>query len=158
MGWQNCDISFGFSCTVTITQAQSVTAVFNIPVALQFVPLPPCRVVDTRMANGPYGGPAIAAGTSRDFAIPAVARVQIFHRTPTAYSMNITTVPRGYLGYLSAWPTGYTRPQTSILNSFDGRIKANAAILPAGTSSSVSVFVSNTADAILDINGYFIAP
>ncbi len=156
-GWQNCDISFGFSCTVTVTQAQSVTAVFSIPVALQFVPLPPCRVVDTRLPNGPYGGPTIAAGTSRDFAVPSGPCPNI-PSNATAYSMNITTVPHGYLGYLSAWPTGFTRPQTSILNSFDGRIKANAAILPAGTSSSVSVFVSNTADAILDINGYFITP
>jgi hypothetical protein len=68
----------------------------------------------------------------------------------------VTAVPQGNLGYLTSWATGYTRPQTSIMNSFDGRIKANAAILPAGDSSSVSVYVSNTADVLLDIDGYFI--
>ena len=157
MGWQNCDSSFGFSCTVTMTAARSVTAVFNIPVALQFVPLPPCRVVDTRQANGPFGGPAIAGGTSRDFAIPQGPCPNI-PTNAAAYSLNVTAVPHGRLGYLSAWPTGFTRPQTSLMNSFDGRTKADAAILAAGQSSSVSFYVTDTADLILDINGYYTTP
>ena len=156
-GWRNCDLSFGFSCTATVTAARNVTAVFNLPVALQFVPLTPCRVVDTRLPNGPFGGPSIAGGASRDFALPAGSCPNI-PSNAAAYSLNVTTVPHGYLAYLSAWPTGFTRPQTSIMNSFDGRIKANAAILPAGDSSSVSVFASNAADVVLDIDGYFIAP
>ena len=32
---------------------------------------------------------------------------------------------------------------------------ANAAIVPAGTSGSVSVYVTNQTDVILDVNGYF---
>jgi hypothetical protein len=35
---------------------------------------------------------------------------------------------------------------------------ANAAIVPAGTNESISVFVSNPTDVILDINGYFGPP
>jgi len=34
-----------------------------------FYVLPPCRVVDTRSANGPFGGPALAAGASRTFTV-----------------------------------------------------------------------------------------
>jgi hypothetical protein len=37
----------------------------------------------------------------------------------------------------------------------DGRIKANAAIVPAGTNGQVSVFATNTTNVILDVNGYF---
>ena len=37
----------------------------------------------------------------------------------------------------------------------DGRVKANAAIVPAGSQGAVSVFVSNTTDLVLDIDGYF---
>ena len=48
------------------------------------------------------------------------------------------------------------------MNSFDGRIKADAAILPAGQNSSgqnsISVYVTNTANVMLDIDGYFITP
>ncbi len=35
---------------------------------------------------------------------------------------------------------------------------ANAAIVPAGTNGEVSIFVSDAAEVILDINGYFAPP
>jgi hypothetical protein len=41
------------------------------------------------------------------------------------------------------------------LNSLDGRIKANAAIVPAGASGDVSVYATDTTNVILDIDGYF---
>ncbi len=45
----------------------------------------------------------------------------------------------------------------STLNSYDGRVKANAAIVGAGSSGggAVSVYASDTTDLVLDINGYF---
>src|SRR5262249_41189697 len=58
------------------------------------------------------------------------------------------------LGYLSIWPSGQTQPVVSTLNS-DGRIKANAAIVPAGNNGSISVFVTNSTQLVLDITGYF---
>jgi hypothetical protein len=75
--------------------------------------------------------------------------------TAAAYSLNVTVVPPAPLGYLTIWPTGENRPVVSTMNSLDGRIKANAAIVPAGTSGAVSVFVTNTTDVVLDIDGYF---
>jgi prefoldin subunit 5 len=44
----------------------------------------------------------------------------------------------------------------STLNSLDGRVKANAAIVPAGAGGAVSVFVTDPSDVVLDINGYFV--
>ena len=54
-----------------------------------------------------------------------------------------------------AWPTGSPRPQVSTLNSFDGAVVANAAVVPAGTGGAISVFVTNQTHVILDIDGYF---
>ena len=34
---------------------------------LSFVPINPCRLVDTRLPAGPLGGPSITGGTSRNF-------------------------------------------------------------------------------------------
>jgi hypothetical protein len=34
-------------------------------------------------------------------------------------------------------------------------VVANAALVPAGTSGSVGVYVSNPTDLIIDVNGYF---
>ena len=54
------------------------------------------------------------------------------------------------------WPAGIDlRPVVSTLNSLDGRIKADAAIVPAGTNGAVNVYVTDTTNVILDINGYF---
>src|SRR5262249_19093218 len=41
------------------------------------------------------------------------------------------------------------------LYSFLGTVVANAAIVPAGTGGSVNVFVSQSTDLIVDINGYY---
>ncbi len=123
---------------------------------LQFVPVTPCRVADTRLPDGPFGGPALQGGTARNFAIPqSTCNIPA---TAAAYSLNVTVVPHGILGYLTIWPTGQTQPQISTMNSLDGRIKANAATVSAGTpNESVSVYVTNTTDFVLDIDGYYVA-
>ncbi len=120
---------------------------------LRFVPAAPCRVVDTRGAPGPFGGPTMTTGDSRSFAVPQSPCG--IPSTAQAYSMNVTVVPKGPLSYLTLWPTGQDRPLVSTLNSFGGSVVANAAIVPAGPGGAVSVFVTNPTDVILDINGYF---
>ena len=67
----------------------------------------------------------------------------------------ITVVPRGPLAYLSVYPAGQAQPSVSTLNSFTGRVTANAAIVPAGLQGSFTIFVTNTTDVIVDVNGYF---
>ncbi len=153
-GWSGCDISFGYSCTSTITAARHVTATFNIPVALQFIPVNPCRVADTRWPDGPFGGPALQGGSSRNITIPN-SPCDI-PPTAAAYSLNVTVVPHGDLGFLTVWPSGEDRPLISTMNSVDGRIKANAAIVPAGSNEAISVYASSTTDVVLDIDGYFV--
>jgi hypothetical protein len=67
----------------------------------------------------------------------------------------MTVIPQGALNYLTAWPTGGTQPFVSTLNALKGLAVANAALVPAGTSSSISVFVTNTTDLTIDTAGYF---
>jgi hypothetical protein len=130
-----------------------------VPTAVQFVPVPPCRVVDTRNSYGNFGGPAIQGNSSRAFPLSESDNPCGIPASAIAYSLNVTVVPMGPLSYLTIWPTGEGQPVVSNLNSLDGRIKANAAIVPAGVLSGlVSVFVTNTTNVILDINGYFAPP
>jgi uncharacterized repeat protein (TIGR03803 family) len=124
------------------------------PTNWQFVPVAPCRVVDTRGPNGPFGGPPIQGGLFRSFAIPQQPDCNI-PSSAVAYSLNVTVVPHGPLGYLTIWPTGRPQPYVSTMNSPDGRIKANAAIVPAGGGGGVNVYVTDTTDVVLDIDGYF---
>jgi sugar lactone lactonase YvrE len=136
--------------------ANSATRSFTtgaVPVGLRFVPVAPCRVADTRGADGPFAGPTMAAGSTRSFTIPQSACG--IPGTALAYSLNVTAVPEGPLSYLTLWPAGQPRPVVSTLNSWGGTVVANAAIVPAGSSGAVNVYVTGPTDVILDINGYF---
>jgi len=95
----------------------------------------------------------MGASVSRTFPIPASACG--IPATAEAYSLNVTVVPDGPLAYLTTWPTGSVRPTVSTLNSFDGSVVANAAIVPAGAGGGIDVFVTNQTHVVLDINGYF---
>jgi hypothetical protein len=63
--------------------------------------------------------------------------------------------PATPVGYLTVWPTGQGQPVVSTLNDPTGTVEANAAIAPAGSSGSIDVFVTDTTDLVVDINGYF---
>ena len=127
-------------------------------VPLDFVAMTPCRVMDTRTGQGqtgPFGPPTPTAGSTRTVPIPTHPTCSV-PATALAYSLNVTVVPQGVLHYVTLWPTGQSQPNVSTLNDETGVIIANAAIVPAGTSGSINVYVTNTADVILDINGYFV--
>jgi hypothetical protein len=121
--------------------------------ALSFYPVTPCRIADTRFPDGPFAGPMLEAGTTRSFGIPASACN--IPSTAAAYALNVTVVPNGTLWYLTVWPTGVARPNVSTLNSWEGLVVANAAIVPAGAGGAISVYASGRTHVILDISGYF---
>lgn len=123
--------------------------------ALQYIPITPCRLLDTR--NPGSGGP-LMGGQTRTVTVPQVSPCDI----PTgalAYSFNVAVVPHQPLDFLTVYPTGeQPRPIVATLNSYDERIKTVAAIVAAGTHGDLNVYASNTTDVILDFNGYFVAP
>jgi hypothetical protein len=120
-----------------------------------FNPITPCRVVDTRNATGTFGGPILAASSSRSFPIPTGACP--VPATATAYAFNVTVVPPGPLGFVTVYPTGATLPLASVLNDLSGDVLANAATIQAGTSGAISVYATNPTHLVLDIYGYYTA-
>lgn len=138
-----CSFAFTGSATVTVT----FSFISPPTQGYHFLPIAPCRAADTRPTP-------IAAKTSRNFTftdcgIPVNA---------VAVAANVTLVPKGQLGYLTIWPAGQSQPVVSTMNSLDGRIKANAAIVGVGTNRAVSIYVTDAADVVLDVNGYFVPP
>jgi hypothetical protein len=154
------------TCTIQATQAGNANYAAATPVdqsfavmanPLQLIPVAPCRIMDTRKADGPLGGPTIPAGATR--AIPVPSSSCGIPSNAAAYSLNVTVVPRaGVLNYLTVWPTGQSQPLVSTLNSLDGEILANAAIVPAGTGGSIEAFATDETDLVIDIDGYFVPP
>ena len=148
------------------------------PTALQFYPVAPCRLVDTRGAaagfNGiaPFSGPSIPAGETLTIPVQSAAEASA-NTTPApcgvipsvaqAYSFNVTVVPHagGAVDYVSLWPAGSPQPFVSTLDDPEGLIVANAAIVPAGSpDGGISVFNAgpSATDVIIDMNGYFAPP
>ncbi len=144
---------------------------------LQFYPVAPCRLVDTRGTaagfNGidPFAGPSITAGQTLTIPVQSTAEAGddtepapcgVIPSSAQAYSFNLTVVPHaGGVDYVTLWPAGSTKPYVSTLDDPEGSILANAAIVPAGTSSGgVSVYNSGpaTTDVVIDMNGYFAPP
>ena len=125
------------------------------PVPLQFVAVPPCRVYDSRPQHG--GSGAIPGRTFQSFVIPQLSQSNGCGdlSSAVAYSLNVTAIPHRSLGFLSIWPTGEGIPTVSTMNSLDGRVKADAVIVPGGNQGAINVYVTDTSDVALDIDGYF---
>ncbi len=142
-------------------QSTSGTASANaLTGALAFVAITPCRVVDTREGlgfSGAFGPPALSGGVSRTFPIQSSTTCTI-PVSALAYSLNITVVPPGPVGYLTAYATGQSLPPTASLNDVQGLIIGNAAIVAAGNGGSIDVYATDPTDVVIDINGYYTSP
>jgi Cohesin domain len=154
--------------TVSVTSPALITAMYggnsaSFPViltpsaGLAYYPLTPCRIADTRAGfgfSGAFGAPSLVADATRSF--PVQQSACGVPNTAQAYSLNITVMPHGaVLGYLTAWPTGLAAPSVSTVNSPNGFVVANAAIVSAGTSGAINLYASEETDVLIDIDGYF---
>jgi hypothetical protein len=119
---------------------------------LEYTPLAtPCRAIDTRTNASP-----IQAGTTRTISpFAGACNIPVPANGIIVYAVNVTVVPHGNLDYLTVYPAGESQPVISLLNSEDGRTKANAAFVTGGTGGNIGVYASNTTDFILDVSGYF---
>ncbi len=127
-GWSGACSGTG-SCEFTVLGNYGVSAYFIQPGSgLQFSSVTPCRLIDTRNTGSPIQG-----GTSQNFIIPQLGSCNI-PSAAEAYSLNVTVVPHGTLGYITVWPAGLAQPLISTMNSRDGRTKAEAVIVQAGST------------------------
>ncbi len=125
------------------------------PVASSFHTVTPCRVVDTRRAPGPYGGPALSAGGTRDFHLAGQCGVPASARS---VSVNATVTQAAAPGQLRLYASGATPPPTSVIGFLAGQTRANNAVVALGAAGDVSVLFEAAfggVHLILDVNGYF---
>jgi glucose/arabinose dehydrogenase len=125
------------------------------PPDARFHTVAPCRTLDTRDAPGSFGGPALAAGTVRTFALTGRCGIPTTART---LSGNVTVTAPSAAGDLRFFPGGGTVPPTSTINFRAGQTRANNAVLTLSPTGSLSVrcdMASGGVQLILDVNGYF---
>jgi hypothetical protein len=118
--------------------------------------LTPCRVVDTRNANGPLGGPELAASQTRTFTVVGVCGVPAGTK---AVAVNITVVGPTATGNLQIFPGNAFALGTSAINFASGRDRANNAMLMLATDGTGTLGVTNSSsgvvDLLLDVVGYY---
>lgn len=145
--------------TVTPTQTRTPTPT-PTPTpsgATTFFTVTPCRLVDTRGAAGPLGGPALGAGASRTFTLTGSCGVPAGTQTVSA---NVTIVSPAAGGDVVIYPaTLVSPPAVSTVSFRAGRTRANNAHLFLSSDGTGRVTVRNNTNGslnlILDVNGYY---
>ena len=124
---------------------------------LQLYTVPPCRMVDTRNAAGPLGGPILTSGQARNF--PLLSAACGVPATAKALSINATAVTPSAAGSLVIYPGDAATPLASNLNYNAGAVRANNAIAGLSRNGDGSVTVlpigSGSLHFLIDVNGYF---
>jgi hypothetical protein len=120
------------------------------PAGLGFYTVSPCRLVDTRAADGP----AIDAGASRTFTVAGACGLP---SDAKSLSLNVTVVPGSARGELVLHPGDVAAPDPSTIYFGAGETRANNAVV--GLAANGTVAAANRATAavhlVVDVNGCF---
>ena len=107
-----------------------------------FTPLTPARIL-----NVPVGaGSTVSTQVTGQGGVPAAG--------VSAVVLNTTAVTPGAGGWLTAFPTGSTRPATADLNYAAGQTRSELVVVAVGSGGKVDVFSSAGAQITLDAVGW----
>ena len=129
---------------------------WSLPIPLDFHPVTPCRVADTRDPEGPAGG--VPLGASQTLILPVTGRCGI-PSTAVSVAANVTVVNPTATGSLSVFAGGPIVSGTTEVPVTAGKTRALNAIPIIGTVGSLSVRPGlpegGTTHVVLDVSGYF---
>ncbi len=118
------------------------------PATSSFAPLTPARILDTRT------GSPVAPGTELDVVVTGQGGIPA--SGVGAVVLNVTATQPTATGFITAWPAGSTRPNTSNLNFVANQTVANLVIARVGANGSVALYNSNGyTHLIADVAGWF---
>jgi len=147
------DAGASSSCIAVVTPPPPPPPPVSAPTGFNSVT--PCRVLDTRNAIGPRGGPSIAAVAERSFVATGVCNVPA---GAVAISANVTVVSPAAAGDVIVYPNGLASPPgTSTLGFRAGQTRANNALVYLASDGSFLVKndAAGSLDLVVDVNGYF---
>lgn len=160
------DADIGSTLTVSVTgtrdgyaattKTSAATRVVTAPIPGTFVALSPARLLDTRTGAGAPVAPVAGGGTVR---LQVTDRGGVPASGVAAVVLNVTVTNTSTPGYITAYPTGSTRPLASNLNFVDGTTIPNLVTVKLGSNGQVDLFngASGKVDLVADIAGYYVA-
>lgn len=120
-----------------------------------FYTVAPCRLLDTRGPEGPFGGPALAAQSNRSFRV--AGRCGISPRAK-AVSLNVTATAPDTQGSLTLYPGDAPLPLASAVTYRGGQTRSNDGIFGLGALGDLAAYCdqdSGQVHVVLDVNGYY---
>jgi hypothetical protein len=118
----------------------------------RYTPLLPARVLDTRTGNG---APVAKVGPGATLELQVTGRGGVPAADVAGVVVTITAADPTTASYLTAWPTGSSRPTRPNLYFTAGRIVSNSVFVRAGTGGKVSIY-NNAGEVhvITEVVGY----
>ncbi len=139
----------------TTTSAPVTVTVSNIVTAHGLYVITPCRLIDTRNPVGPFGGPSLPSGLTRNVQAGGQCGVAA---DATAVAVNIAVVAPAAGGYVTVYPgpINTQRPLASTINYSTGRTLANNAVVRIGPDGTINIFNAGAdLNFVVDVTGYF---
>lgn len=133
-----------------------------------YVPLAPCRIVDSRNGTGTNDTP-LGSGTQRTYYVRGTVGFQPqgglsggcgVPAGATSVSAVVAAVRPSSGGHLKAWATGQPEPNATVLN-YSTQTTSTGASLTLSESDSRPLTVRNfgvRTDLVIDVTGYYIKP
>lgn len=119
----------------------------------QFVGITPTRIYDTRDGTG---GRNAIIGPNETVKIQLNGVGGVPASGVRAVAINISSINPTETTFLSAYPTGFPRPNTASLNPRPGAVVPNMAVVGVGQDGTVSVYNSaGNVHITVDLMGYF---
>lgn len=116
-----------------------------------YVPLRPCRVLDTRGSGGP-----LAAGATRSVSLVDTTGCDV-PSGATGVEAAVSAVAPAATGYARVWPTGAGEPNATFLNFAAGQATTNTGAIAAGAGTALTLRnFGGPSNYVVDIQGYFI--
>lgn len=147
----------GFTTPAAGGSSNNSASATIVPVCPGYYTLPPCRVVDTRRADGPLGGPALAAGVARDFVLAGACGIPA---DAVAVVLTVTAVGSSTAGSLQIYAAGGTPLAAGgTVHYKAGMARAGNGVPVLGAGGAVSVLAgqpAGTVHLVLDVVGYFL--
>jgi subtilisin family serine protease len=113
----------------------------------------PCRIIDTRNADGPRGGPVLANLATRAVQVTGVCGIP---SGAVAVAANVTAVSPSTTGFLALFPSDIQWPGNSTMSYRPGKTRANNAILRLSPSGQTSIHNNGAPQHfVIDVTGYF---
>ena len=138
----------------TVATPMASAAATTPPSSGSYVALNPARLLDTRNGIGAPRGPVPTNGT---VSLQVTGTPSIPSSIVSAVVLNVTVTAPKAAGWVTVYPDGTSKPNTSNLNYLAGQTVPNVVVAPVSADGKVDLAVTGSTHLIADVSGYMLS-